>query len=317
MNGTLPFKKQASLVIASLCCTLFTATSYAESLMQCNQKLSSTLLGRSATAAELNITEPKSRVPDMMKSDEFVEHLSSYINAHMEWLPNDGIGNNPVYSALTFYLFQEGVEKPWSELFTGNYDLNSNGYNTRNEGSGYFSSQIWKHRYKGNEEDGFKLRTAYMILNNSIGLNLEALTVNNSGGSGRDARQNPDTVCYACHYKEEFALDRIANILPQVNRVSTDAQNLIEYPAPGPAPQTIYGAMVSNLDELVDSLVTTDEFYTNACHIGFKFVFGRDERGADKEIFKSCLDTFKADGKITSAVRHFIDSDIFCQGLEG
>lgn len=296
---------------------LASSNSFAETAMQCNQKLNSTLFGRSATTAELNITDPLGRVDNMMDDQEFIDHLSSYINAHMEWLPDDGLRNNPVYAALKFYLFENGGEKPWRELFTGNFEVYDNGYNSRNDGSGYFSDRVWKKKYKGNEEDGFKLRTAYLILNNAIGLNLEALTVSNSGGSGRDTRQDPESVCYACHYKEEFALDRIANILPKVNRDASDDQNLVESPAPGPAPQTIYGTEVSDMDELLDSLVTTDEFYTNACHVAFKFVFGRDERGADKDIFKSCIDTFKADGRISVAVRHFIDSDIFCQNLEG
>lgn len=320
MRGPKPIKPPCRAfmsVAAAGLALVWTSQSYAETAMQCNQKLSSTLFGRSATTAELNIADPKSRVDAMMQNQEFIEHFSSYVNAHMEWIPDDGIRNNPVYGALTFYLFQNGEEKPWHELFTGNYGLYDNGYNPQSDGSGYFSDREWKRKYKGNEEDGFKLRTAYMIMNNSIGLNLEALTVNNSGGSGRDARQDPNSVCYACHYKEEFALDRIANVLPQVNREASDAQNLIENPPPGPTPQIIYGAAVSNLDELVDSLVTTDEFYTNACHIAFNFVFGRDERGADKEIFKSCLDEFRTDGRISVAVRHFIDSEIFCKDLEG
>ena len=214
-------------------------------------------------------------------------------------------------------MFEDGEEKQWHELFTTGYQLYDNGYNLQNEGSGYFSDRHWRKKYKGNEEAGFKLRTAYLILNNQIGLDLEALTVNNAGGSGRDARKDPSTVCYSCHYKEEFALDRIANVLPIVNRQASDAQNLIEGPVPGPTPQVIYGKSVSNLSELTKALSEVDEFYTNACHIAFKFVFGRSERGADKPVFRGCVDKFKADGRISVAVRHFVDSDIFCQGLEG
>lgn len=315
------FKRTSSKVLIKACLyfvvVLLPSIASAQVAQQCNQKLSSTLFGRSATNAELAIASPKDRIPSMMQDDEFINHFASYVNAYMEWIPDEGLSNNPVYGAIIFYLFEKGVEKPWRELFTGNYNLYDNGYNPQSDGSGYFSNRVWKRKYKGNEEDGFKLRTAYLILNNTIGLNLEALTVNNSGGSGRNARQDPDTVCYACHYKEEFALDRIANVLPKVNREASDVQNLIESPAPGPFPQTIYGTAVSSMDELVDSLVTTEEFYTNACHVAFNFVFGRDERGADKDIFRGCIDKFTSDGKITTAVNHFIESDIFCKGLEG
>ena len=313
------FRRKVRPVVTLFCALLsIPHLAVAESPQQCNEKLSSTIYGRSATSAELAITNPLGRVDDMIKSREFIDHFAGFVNAQMEWIPDDGgIINNPVYLAMTRYMFDGGTEKDWAELFTGNYELHSNGFNTRNQGSGYFSDRVWKRKYRGNEEDGFKLRTAYLILNNTIGLNLEALTVNNSGGSGREARSDPSTVCYACHYREEFALDRIANVLPKVNREASDDQNLIESPPPGPTPQTIYGTEVSSMDELVDSLVTTDEFYTNACNIAFRFAFGRDERGADKDIFRGCLDSFKADGKITTAVRHYINSGIFCPNLEG
>ena len=308
--------KYAGQLGLSAACVLGSTMSFAQTAPQCNQKLSSTLFGRSATSAEIDIAQPMGRVDGMMADQEFIDHFASFLNSHLEWTPDDGIGNNPVYAAVTYYLFEDGEERPWRELFAGNYNLYDSGYNTDQGYTGFFSNRVWKRKYKGNEEDGYKLRTAYMVLNNTIGLNLEALTVNNSGGSGRDARQDPNTVCYACHYKEEFALDRIANILPMVDRESSDDQNLIEKAPPGPAPQTIYGSEVSSLDELVNALVTTDEFYTNACHVAFKFVFGRDERGADKEVFQGCLESFRADERISVAIRHYIDSDIFCPDLE-
>ena len=298
--------------------TLLTAApSFAETAMQCSQKLHSTLYGRSATSQELNIANPMSTVDAMMSNDEFIEKFSMYVNAHMNWLPGDGKRNNPVYMAMKYYIFKDNQEKPWKELFTGGYDLYDNGYNPREDNSGYFSDRNWKKVYKGNEEFGYKLRTAYLILNNQIGLNLEALTVNNAGGSGRNARQDPNNVCVACHFNSDFALDRIAQILPLVDRQSSDAQNLIEIAALGPFNQEIYGQTVSNLKELTEVLASLDAFNTNACNIAFQFVFGREHRGADKAIFEQCVDEFKQDGHITASVKHFVDSDIFCKSEEG
>ncbi|HEY7772414.1 MAG TPA: hypothetical protein VIC26_04480 [Marinagarivorans sp.] len=304
-----------SLAVAA---TLLTAApSFATTAMQCSQKLHSTLYGRSATAAELTIADPMSHVDEMMSNDEFIEKFSMYINAHMNWLPGDGKRQNPVYMAMKHYIFQDNQEKPWKELFTGGYSLYDNGYNPREEKTGYFSDRNWKQVYKGNEEFGYKLRTAYLILNNQIGLNLDALTVNSTGGSGRDARQDPDNVCVACHFNSDFALDRIAQILPLVDRESSDAQNLIEIAAPGPFNQLIYGQPVSSLEDLTAVLSTLDAFNTNACNIAFQFVFGRDHRGADKALFDQCVTEFKTDGRITTSVKHFLESDIFCQSEEG
>ena len=293
---------------------LASAPSFAETAMQCSQKLHTTLYGRSATATELSIANPMANVDAMMKNKEFIEKFSKYVNAHMNWLPGAGKNGNPVYMAMRFFLFndREG-EKPWHELFTGGYSTYDNGYNKSESATGYFSNREWQKVYKGNEEFGYQLRAAYLILNNQIGLNLEALTVNNSGGSGRSARQDPNSVCVTCHFNTEFALDRIASILPLVDRKGSDAQNTLFLGAPGPFNQEIYGQKVNNLKELTVALAGLEQFNSNACHIAFKFVFGRNERGADKEIFQACLTEFKESGYITSAVKHFVDSPIFCK----
>jgi hypothetical protein len=296
--------------------SLFAATQgFAETSMQCSQKMHSVLYGRSATAAELQIANPMGNLDNMIKNTEFVERFSRYVNKHMNWLPGSGKSGNPTYQAMRQYLFNaREPEKPWEQLFTGGFETYDGGYNRSESASGYFSNREWKKVYKGNEEDGYKLRTAYLILNNQIGLNLEALTVNNAGGSGIKSRQDPSTVCYTCHFATEFALDRIAAILPRVDRKNSDAQNLLELPPPGPSPQTIYGNTVTDLKSLTKTLAKLDEFNNNACHVAFKFVFGRDERGADKELFQQCVTEFKnSGGYITSAIKHFVESPIFCK----
>jgi hypothetical protein len=309
---------------------LASAPIYAENAMQCSQKLHSTLYGRSATAAELNIADPISQVDSMIQNNEFRVEFAKYINAHMNWVPGgERISENPVYSAVVNYLFKPrnndlealNSEYPWKNLFTVGYETYDSGWNPKStednglnlEASGYFSNKLWKSIYKGNEEAGVKLRTAYLIMNNQIGLSLDALTVNNSGGSGVAARTDPNSVCAACHLFPEFALDRVANVLPLVNRQTSDAQNFNELPSPNTTPQMIYGSPVSNLKELTAVLAELDQFDTNACDIAFQFVFGRERRSADNSIFQACITEFQDSGYITTAVRHFIESEIFCK----
>lgn len=309
---------------------LCAAPSFADTSMQCSQKLHSTLYGRSATAAELNISEPLNQLDSMILEEEFTENFGNFVNAHMNWLPAEGRNNNPVYMGVTRYLFMprqnsgHATEYPWKNLFTEGYRPYDGGFNPQDieEGaggqraSGYFSDKNWKKTYKGNEEGGIKIRTAYLILNNQIGLNLEALTVNASGGSGLSARQNPESVCYSCHFRTEYGLDKIASILPLVNRETSDAQNFNEKPASSNS-QEIYGQTVTELKDLTALLAERPEFFTNACSIAFEFVFGREHRGADREIFEACVPIFQESGYITTAVKYFVESDYFCRSEEG
>lgn len=309
----------------------------AQNSMQCSQKLYSTLFGRAATATELELANPLSNVDSMLQDEEFHNKFGEFVNAHMNWIPAEGSRNNPVYMGITKYLFKPGPnewifdengnrtdqkytqELPWAYLFTKGYETYDNGYNPKtqdrcmNAASGYFSTDYWQKTYKGNEEGGIKIRTAYMIMNNQIGLDLEALTVNSSGGSGLEARSDPSTVCYACHFATDFALDKVASILPKVDRTKApDEQGCTDLPFAGNTQTTVYGQTISNLPELTELLAELPQFDENACSIAFEFVFGREERGADREIFEPCIAEFEKSGFITTAVKYFIESEYFC-----
>lgn len=305
---------------------LSVAPSFAETAMQCSQKLHSTLYGRSATATELQMSNPLANVDAMILEEEFQENFAEFVNAHMNWLPAEGRNNNPVYMGVTRYLFTprqnsgHATEYPWKNLFTEGYRPYDGGFNPQDmeEGaggqraSGYFSDKGWKKTYKGNEEEGIKLRTAYLILNNQIGLNLEALTVSNSGGSGKSDRTDPNAVCYGCHVASDYGLDNIASILPRVNRETSDAQNFNEKPAESNS-QVVYGQTVTDLKSLTAVLAERPEFFTNACAIAFEFSFGRERRGPDREVFDGCVEAFTESGYITTAVKYFVESDYFCK----
>lgn len=280
---------------------------------QCNQRLYNTLYGRPANESEINKADPISAVDSMLTNDAFYENFSRFANAHMNLVPESNRDANPVYNMIKNYIFNR--DKQWYELFTAQVDVVGQNVNPKTDAVGYFENRHWKKANAGNEEDGFKLRTAYRILNNAIGLNLEALTVTSDGGSGQNDRKNPDSVCVSCHFNLPFALDKVALILDRVDRRASDAQNTIFAAPLGPFPQTVYGQPISNLKELADMLVEREEFYTNACHVGFKFVFARQETSYESEVFSACIDKFKSTGKIQDTVRHFVKSELFCPGV--
>ena len=72
------------VIIALFYVIVFSAATYAENAMQCNQKLNSTLFGQSASQADLAIADPMARVDNMMKDRRFIEHFASFVNAHMD-----------------------------------------------------------------------------------------------------------------------------------------------------------------------------------------------------------------------------------------
>ena len=291
---------------------------------QCNQKLSNTLLDRAATTTELANPDPMGRVDGLLNNSDFKEYFARFVNAHMNWGPKDNADENPVYMSLINYVFKNDLQ--WKELLVHDREIVGQNANPSTKDVGYFNHRNWRQRYEGNEEDGFKLRTAYMIMNNMIGLNLEAVTVSATGASDRDARKTPGTVCYHCHYRFDFALDRVADILPRVNRENMDVQNRQDLNPLGSMAEvfgttiTTQGASdpkVAGLRNFVEMLAERDEFYSNACNIAFEFTFGREADGSDPDVFDGCVAEFRKTGKILDAVRHFIESPIFCQDLEG
>ncbi len=286
--------------------------SAANDTLRCNQKLYNTLFDRAPTAAELSAPDPRGRIDTLLADEEFQDTFARFVNARMNWGPEDNRERNPVYNMVREYILKRG--HPWEALFTAQVDVVGQNVNPSSNTVGYFENRHWKRRYAGNEEDGYKLRTAYMIMNNVIGLNLEAITVTANGGSSRDDREDPNRVCYSCHVAADFALDKVARILDRVDRQASDAQNTIFKSPEGPA-QVVYGREVGSLRELVQMLVSLDSFDNQACRVAFAFVFGREEGGTEPAVFDGCLEQFRATGHITDALRHLVRSDLFCPGL--
>lgn len=301
----------ARWVVGCFVAGVITAASWAraDDTLVCNQKLFHTLFSRAPSAAELVAPDPLSRVDQHLTHDEFRETFARFVNARFNWGPKERRDENPVYNMVREYIL--GRDRPWRDLFTAQVDVVGQNVNSDARAVGYFEGRYWKARYAGNEEDGYKLRTAYLIMNNIIGLNLEAITVTANGGSSRNDREDPDSVCYTCHVAADFALDKVARILDRVDRSASDAQNTIFTDAEGPA-QVIYGETIQDLRGLAEMLVERDDFDNNACRLAFAFVFGREEEGTEPATFAGCLEAFRATGDIRDAVRHYLESDLFC-----
>lgn len=299
-------------LLASAACFAQAPSVEASGIKRCNLKLYNTLFDRAPSAAELEAPDPIDRLDRFLENEEFVDTFARFVNARMNWGPEDGRDRNPVYNMVRVYIL--GRSKPWSALFTDPVDIVGENVNAQGDAVGYFENRHWKRRYAGNEEDGYKLRTAYLIMNNVIGLNLEAITVTSNGGSSRSDREDPNNVCFTCHVAADFALDKVARILDRVNREASDAQNTIFSPPEGPS-QVIYGSEVGDLRELAEMLVTLDDFNNNACRVAFAFIFGREEAGTEPDAFNGCLAQFRQTKDIKDALRHFLTSDLFCPDI--
>ena len=277
---------------------------------QCTQKLYNTLFQRPPNQDELKNPFPLAQTPAMLRSNSFRDVFARFINAKMNTSPSNKLDDNIIYTLVKNYVLSE--DKPWYELFNGQISASGSTLSDDPNALGYFENPAWKQRYAGNEEDGYRLRTAYLMINNIIGLNLDAITVTSTGGSARSDRANPAGVCYSCHYASDFALDKIANILTKVDREASSNGSIIFTTEPEGPSQQLFGARVTNINELINTLIAQEQFNTQACSLAFEFLFARQEGGTEPALMKQCINTFKQSGKITDAVAHFVQSPIFC-----
>lgn len=289
---------------------LITAPAYAGNAAQCSQKLYNTLFQRPPTQDELKSPFPLAQLPAMLRSNSFRDVFARFVNAKMNTGPSNKLDDNIIYTLVKNHVLRG--DKPWHELFNGQVSASGSIISEDANAIGYFENANWKQRYAGNEEDGYRLRSAYLIINNVIGLNLDAITVTSTGGSARNDRKNPQSVCYSCHYASEFALDKIANILTKVDREASANGSIVFTPEPEGPNQTLFNTNVSNLSDLVNTLIAQDQFNTQACSLAFEFLFARQEGGTEPALMNQCISQFKQSQKITDAVALFVQSPIFC-----
>ncbi len=281
-----------------------------EAQTRCATRVSIALLGSSPSTELLGSTQPQARVEEMLQSSEFIERFARFANQQF----NDEPGTTSEEDA-SYYMVKEVLTRklPWKETFLGKWRVTggSNGAArvvSDPEGLGYFRSPAWLNRYAGNELEGYKLRTAYRIMNNVIGLKLVAATNDadvDTSSNGREA-----AACRTCHYDGAFPLDKVARVLTRVDRSGDE----IAFVPSTEAPQEILGGLIIRDDaELVHALVDSEDFRFNACRLAFNFLYGRPEYSCEGAVFDRCMDAFSMYGTIQSAIQTVATDASFCQ----
>lgn len=271
---------------------------------RCANRLSIALVGKTATPEQLSAADPKQAIDGLLESADFEERFARFINTEF----NDAPAGEPIADA-PYYLAKRVLStgRPWSDMFLGKYRLASIASNVAvfedAAGLGYFRSAEWYERYEGNEPNKIKIATAYRILNNVVGLHLTATTGNpntDQTATGRKAQG-----CAQCHYDEWYALDKVASVLP-LKGERYDAYN-------GGPQEMLGGKQIKNDAELVAALVESENFSVNVCRLAFKYLYGREDNRCEGPLLDRCVDTFKAEKTMQSALALIARDPSFCE----
>ncbi len=286
----------------------------AERAERCATRLSIAMLGDGATPDVLGSADPQAAFDGMLKDTKFIERFSRFINSQFNMAPGATAAEDASYY-LTKHVLEK--DKPWTDMFLGPYDVVSSdeeddgaGAVVRDdpEGLGYFRSRAWMVRYAGNEPSGMRIVAAYRMMWNTIGLTLTATTnapEADLSATGRQAGQ-----CAGCHFQNWYALDKVAAVLG--TKTGTGARTRFAPPTGGPQ-EILGGVKVSNDKELVEALVANEAFSVNACRLAYKFLYGRAEYSCEGPVFDRCVDAFKKDKRIQSALASVAKDPSFCE----
>ena len=271
---------------------------------RCSNRLSIALTGKTASAEQMASADPKAALDQLLVSGDFRERFARFINTAFNNVPGaTSLEDAPYHIAKR--VLTDG--SPWSSMFLGKFRLSPVASQVAvfddSSGLGYFRADDWYKRYEGNEENGIKLATAYRIMNNVIGLRLTAST--NSPNTDQTATGRQAAPCNSCHFNGWFALDKVAAILPKRGQ---------PYDAYKGGPQEILGGkMVGNDEELVTALVESENYSVNACRLAFEFLYAREDDRCDGPVLDRCVDTFKAQKTMQSALASIVREAGFCE----
>lgn len=277
---------------------------------RCANRLSIAFIGKTAPASLLASVDPKQAIDGLLQSPDFFERFARFINSELNDAPGPSALTDAPYLADAPYHLAKKIladGAPWSEMFLGKYRLVSIASNASvvedANGLGYFRSEAWYRRYEGNEQAGIKIATAYRILNNVVGLRLPAAT--GAPDTDQSATGRKAAGCAKCHYDNWYALDKIASVLP----LKGQAYNAYN----GGAKEMLGGKMIKNDQELVTALVQSENFSVNACRLAFKFLYGRTDNQCEGDLLDLCVDNFKAQKTIQSALVTVARDASFCE----
>jgi hypothetical protein len=275
-----------------------------EKAERCANRLSVAFLGKSPSAELLANKDPQSAVDGMLGDAAFVERFGRFINSELNNGPGANVAEDATYTLAKYVV---GNDKPWKDMFVGKYDVTDTVVADPN-GLGYFRSDAWMRRYAGNEEAGYRIVSAYRILQNTTGLELTATTAVEGvdlSATGREAAG-----CRGCHYESWYALDKVARVLSL--RKGMGANMTFTAPTAGPQ-QILGGKTIANDGELVNALVESTNFKFNSVRLAFKFLYGRPETTCEGAVFDKAVDAFETKGSIKDAISTIAKDATFCQ----
>lgn len=271
---------------------------------RCANRLAISFLGSAASTEQLASADPKQAISTYLKDPAFQDRFARFINKEFNESPGATFMDDASYH-LSRLVLESG--NPWSDLFLGKYRMVSIASNAAIQydagGLGYFRFSEWFERYQGNEPNGIKIATAYRIMNNVVGLHLTASA--SLPGADLTATGRKAQGCATCHYDNWYALDKVAAVLPLKGQGAGDYK--------GPAVEILGGKMVNSDAELVAALVESENFSVNACRLSFKYLYGREDNRCEGPLLDKCVDTFKADKKIQSALALIASDQSFCE----
>jgi hypothetical protein len=284
----------------------------ADKAERCAMRLSISITGKSPTAALMSNGDPQSQTMSLINSADFQERFSRFINAEFNDDPAPTAVEDAAYWMANYVVANK---LKWSDMFVGLYRVDQ-AMGAANpavvadpNGLGYFRSPAWLKEYAGNEVAGIKIRTAFRMMNNTIGLKLIPST--NAPGADTSINGRQSAGCRACHFDSWFALDRVASILT-VKKV--DAQGNITFGPPNATSADVLGFTgITDDKDIATHLVNSEAFNFRACRIAFEYLYGRPELTCEGPVFDKCMDAFKADGMIQSALNAVATDATFCQ----
>lgn len=247
--------------------------------------------------------------PDQANVGSFPNRFAAFVNA--KWQREQS--TQPERNA-PFFIARHVLNKnlPWRQTFVGRYDIDFfEGHNAVFDaptGLGYFRVKKWLQVYAGNEAQGYKLSTAYRIINNTLGVKLTA-AANNTAVPDSSATGRAAPGCTGCHFESPYPLDTIARVLTR--RSGTGDQMTFTPSTDGP--QTLWGHTVADDEALVTLLINSEQFTFNTCRLVFEFMYGRPESTCEAPIFDACVNAFEASGTIQAAVMAIVRHPDFCR----
>jgi hypothetical protein len=270
---------------------------------RCATRLSIALLGQTASASLMASPNPTDAVESMLADPAFVERFATFINAQFNPEPGQTLADDASYTLAKYVLTNN---RPWHEMFDGKYTVADTVTNDPN-GLGYFRSDAWMKRYAGNELAGYRIVSAYRMLQNTTGLKLTAVT--NVAGADLSATGRQAAPCNGCHFSKWYALDWAARVLTRRKGTGTT----MTFTPPTDGPQPVANTTVSSDADLVAALVGSENFRVNACRLAFQYLYARAENSCEGQLFDKCVDAFVAAGTMQSAVATIAKDPTFCQ----